>query len=963
MAEPRSNPDATPTDASAGGPPTGGEPLLQADLSAPQLTARALLTGCLLGAVLSSCNIYTGLTIGWGFNMSITAILLSYGFWLVLQSRMGTRPWGMLENNISQVACSSAAAVSSAGLVAPIPALTMMTGEQLSWFPLSVWVFSVCMVGITCAIPIRRQMLEVDKLPFPSGLANATMLKEMYAHGAEAVARVIMMMSAIAISAALALFREFPILLQTLLLPLHWIAGVDTTGWRLARIGLPIPTAWIGGFPAGSLTFSFDPSLMMIGVGGLIGMRACLSLVGGAVLGWLVLAPVLIHGGQIRLRVAEPLPLLPAEVVGQLPREPLGYTSYDADKRALTHRGVMTAAERDRLLGLSEDARWRSVIEMLHTRSQLRLAAPLAALPEGVSLAGRPLRFDAGRGELRMTGAMDASTLSDLRAASADAQWQSALQSLSGWIDYDVVRPVIHAVALERRPVAYQIPREFGHVLRIDLGKRQLLALGRVDDAVRDGVLADLEADLRGNPALRDDAAMLREAIPRLAELSNRPLLAVEATSTVRADGIIELLSGRVVYDSRRRVFQTRGLLGAADETALAELPLAIDETSAEEKATAEALRASLKATASSLRAGGQVVAAAPGFTDVVEWLLWPGVTLMVVSSLVSFSFSWPAMLRSLRFTGRRREGDESGEGNGNGGADAAAAAVRRSLEVPWSWFFVMFVGSLILAVACQTMYYGIVWWAAVLGVLLSFVLAVVAARVSGETNNTPVGAMGKVTQLVFGALQPASPAANLMTANITGGAASQCADLMHDLKTGHLIGAAPRRLTVAQIFGALAGALAGSFFYLVLVPNPTEQLFTEKWPAPAVATWRAVAELFRSGMDALPEGTLLAMMIAGGLGVALPLAGRYLPPRLAFFVPSSAALGLAFVINAFNCLSMFIGGLLALLLSWFLPKWTARFLVALCAGLTAGEPLSGVGISLSRMPFMETLWEFVWGL
>ena len=50
------------------------------DLTSPQLTVRALVTGCLLGGVLSLSNIYAGLKIGWGFNMSITAMLIGFGF-------------------------------------------------------------------------------------------------------------------------------------------------------------------------------------------------------------------------------------------------------------------------------------------------------------------------------------------------------------------------------------------------------------------------------------------------------------------------------------------------------------------------------------------------------------------------------------------------------------------------------------------------------------------------------------------------------------------------------------------------------------------------------------------------------------------------------------------------------------------------------------------------------------------
>ena len=44
-------------------------------------------------------------------------------------------------------------------------------------------------------------------------------------------------------------------------------------------------------------------------------------------------------------------------------------------------------------------------------------------------------------------------------------------------------------------------------------------------------------------------------------------------------------------------------------------------------------------------------------------------------------------------------------------------------------------------------------YWQTAVAVLLSFALALVACRVTGETDTTPVGAMGKITQLVFGVL------------------------------------------------------------------------------------------------------------------------------------------------------------------------------------------------------------------
>ena len=41
-------------------------------------------------------------------------------------------------------------------------------------------------------------------------------------------------------------------------------------------------------------------------------------------------------------------------------------------------------------------------------------------------------------------------------------------------------------------------------------------------------------------------------------------------------------------------------------------------------------------------------------------------------------------------------------------------------------------------------------YWQSALAVVLSFALALVACRVTGETDTTPIGPMGKVTQLDF---------------------------------------------------------------------------------------------------------------------------------------------------------------------------------------------------------------------
>ena len=64
----------------------------------------------------------------------------------------GQRAWGLLENNTNQTAASSAASIVGAGLVAPIPALTMMTGQTLGWTQLVLWTLSISLVGVLVAV-------------------------------------------------------------------------------------------------------------------------------------------------------------------------------------------------------------------------------------------------------------------------------------------------------------------------------------------------------------------------------------------------------------------------------------------------------------------------------------------------------------------------------------------------------------------------------------------------------------------------------------------------------------------------------------------------------------------------------------------------------------------------------------------------------------------------------------------
>jgi uncharacterized oligopeptide transporter (OPT) family protein len=579
----------------------------------PELTVRAVLTGMALGALLTPCNVYSGLKIGWSFNMSIAAGLLAFGLWRVGERAAGAAPWGLYENNINQTAASSAASIISGGLVAPIPALTLLTGQVLPWPLLIFWVFAVSALGIVVAAGLRNQMLLRERLRFPAGVATAEMMQQIHSHGVEAVARLRVLFAGAAAAAAVKLFDGLVAAIPRLALPGALpLAGLVRGG------GTP-------GLTLGNLGFALDPSLLMVGFGIIVGLRTGLSLLLGAVVGWGILAPLAVARGWAEAGSADP-----------------------------------------------------------------------------------------------------------------DASW----------------------------------------------------------------------------------------------------------------------------------------------------------------------------------------------FGPLVEWLLWPGATLMVASALTAFVLG---LLRYLRHRKVQAANDEP-------------PTLSRRV------FAASFCAALLLAGAAQVALFDIGVAEAAFAVVLSYLLAVVAARVSGETGITPVGAIGKITQLTFGVVTPGNMTANLMTANVSGGAAGQCADLLHDLRTGAIIGATPRFQVTAQLFGVLTGSIVGSFVYLAIIPDPQTMLLTPEWPAPAVATWKAVAEVLAAGFEAVPTGAVPAMIAAALLGVSLVLAERLLPPRLGRLLPSGPAIGLAFVIPAWNSMSMCLGGIVAALAWRYRPDWAERRLTALAAGLVAGESLAGVGMAMVQL-------------
>lgn len=332
----------------------------------------------------------------------------------------------------------------------------------------------------------------------------------------------------------------------------------------------------------------------------------------------------------------------------------------------------------------------------------------------------------------------------------------------------------------------------------------------------------------------------------------------------------------------------------------------------------------------------GAMAAHSSWYKVLVKWLLWPSVVIMVLSSLTSLTISWWDLWK------KNKEEHDTTKAN--------VPEEHPSTLVPNVVFFIGMGAALVFSVWCQVTFFGIPVVMGVFSVLIAFVLAAVAARVSGTTGITPKGALGKVSQLSFGLWAQGQVVPNLMAANVTAGAAAHSADILHDLKTGHLLGASPRAQLVGQLFGVMSGAIIGSAAYLWLVPDPKKMLLTPEWPAPAVAVWKSVAELLGKGIQSMPQSAMWACVFGAIIGIAAAILEKKGPKWLHPWIPSPSAFGLAFVLPATASVTIFLGGLLLWIASRVATSWTERYAIAIAAGLIAGESLFGIFTSMLKI-------------
>ncbi|MFT5325822.1 MAG: putative oligopeptide transporter (OPT) family protein [Planctomycetaceae bacterium] len=136
-----------------------------------ELTLAAVLLGIAQGITLNLAFVYVALKLGFGIGGSTVAAIMGYAL-LRGVLRTGT----MVENNINQTIASGINTAGS-GIVFTVPALYLIDPNLVHFLPLSIAGIAGAVLGVVVIIPLRKQMIEMDRLRFPSGVATATIIR------------------------------------------------------------------------------------------------------------------------------------------------------------------------------------------------------------------------------------------------------------------------------------------------------------------------------------------------------------------------------------------------------------------------------------------------------------------------------------------------------------------------------------------------------------------------------------------------------------------------------------------------------------------------------------------------------------------------------------------------------------------------------------------------------------------
>ncbi len=236
-----------------------------------ELTARALILGCLLAVIFTAANVYLGLQVGLTFASSIPAAVISMAILRVFRT---STIW---ENMTVQTVASVGGAISS--IIFVLPALVMVGW----WTNFPFWQsFLICafggILGVTFSIPLRRALVINAALPYPEGVAAAEVLK-VGSRGADQTEAAVRENKA---GLLVVIVSSITSALYAWLVAARVFIGEASTFFRL-------PAALGGGATGISLGMQFA----LLGAGHLVGLAVGIAMLVGFFIAWAACVPIL----------------------------------------------------------------------------------------------------------------------------------------------------------------------------------------------------------------------------------------------------------------------------------------------------------------------------------------------------------------------------------------------------------------------------------------------------------------------------------------------------------------------------------------------------------------------------------------------------------------------------------------------------------------------------------------------
>jgi len=293
----------------------------------PQLTIRSAVTGFFLGGVLAATALYiagkTGITIGVG----LTSVILAFAMYRIMNSMGFAQDFTILENNCTQ-SIATAAGYMVAPMISSLAAYMLVTGKIIDPIHMIAWMCVCSILGVLIAFPMKRRFINEEQMPFPEGRAAGVVLDALYTGAAAAGMYKAKLLAGAAIFAATyqALISDgWMKVIQFKLLRMHQWLGmkepwvfhdrIDTyfyeaTGYVLRILGTDVKQL--------GLRLTFD--VAMWGIGGLMGIAVATSVLLGAFINFVILAPLMIQAGDIAPRIGPTgavVPISRAEIVNQ----------------------------------------------------------------------------------------------------------------------------------------------------------------------------------------------------------------------------------------------------------------------------------------------------------------------------------------------------------------------------------------------------------------------------------------------------------------------------------------------------------------------------------------------------------------------------------------------------------------------------------------------------------------------